>query len=404
MRLLYVVQRYGDTIAGGAEQHCREMAERMARRGHHVEVATTCAQSYVDWADAYEPGRSIVGGVVVQRFRVAARRDNPRFNELNRRMVCGRGSRPLVVQREWMRGQGPWSPDLVNWLEQNGTRFDCVICFTYLYWTTWAALDALRGRVPLVLHPTVHDEPPLRLSLFDSEFRAPDAFALSTPEEIDLIRTRFHVDPPGAVVGIGVEVGAADPARFRAAYGLGNRPYLLYVGRIDEGKGALALVDFFRAYKDRHPTDDLALVLVGDDLLKIPERDDIVVTGFVDYQSRDDALAGALALAQPSFFESFSMILTEAFAFGRPALVQGRCEVLRGHAFRSNAAIPYDGFAEFECAVEMLLADPALADAMGAAGREYVEREYTWDIVLVRYDALLERTADRYGSANTSNA
>ena len=30
MRLLYVVQRYGETIAGGAEQHCREMAERMA--------------------------------------------------------------------------------------------------------------------------------------------------------------------------------------------------------------------------------------------------------------------------------------------------------------------------------------------------------------------------------------
>ena len=45
MRLLYVVQRYGETIAGGAEQHCREMAERMARRGHHVEVATIFLES-----------------------------------------------------------------------------------------------------------------------------------------------------------------------------------------------------------------------------------------------------------------------------------------------------------------------------------------------------------------------
>jgi glycosyltransferase involved in cell wall biosynthesis len=393
MRLLYVVQRYGETIAGGAEQHCREMAERMARRGHHVEVATTCAQSYIDWANAYEPGRSTVGGVVVNRFPVAAPRDNRRFNELNRRMVRGRGSRPMFLQREWMREQGPWSPDLVRWLEGRANRFDCVICFTYLYWTTWSALHALRGRVPLVLHPTVHDEPPLRLSLYDSEFRAPDAFALSAPEEIDLIRGRFHVDPPGEVVGIGVEVGSADPARFRASYGLGNLPYLLYVGRIDEGKGALALVDFFVAYKDRHPADELVLVLVGDDLIQIPERDDIVVTGFVDIQTRDDALSGALALAQPSFFESFSMILTEAFAFGRPALVQGRCEVLRGHALRSNAAIPYDSFAEFECALEMLRDDPALADAMGAAGRAYVEREYTWDVVLDRYEALLERTA-----------
>ncbi len=273
-----------------------------------------------------------------------------------------------------------------------GDRFDCVICFTYLYWTTWAALDTLRGRVPLVLHPTVHDEPPLRLSIFDGEFRAPDAFALSTPEEIDLIRTRFRFDPVGDVVGIGVEVGAADSARFRATYGLGTKPYLLYVGRIDEGKGALALVDYFMAYKDRHPGDDLVLVLVGDALLEIPPRDDILVTGFVDYQTRDDALAGALALAQPSFFESFSMILTEAFAFGRPALVQGRCEVLTGHARRSNAAIPYSTFAEFECALETLRDDPGLADAMGAAGRVYVEREYTWDIVLARYEALLERT------------
>ena len=244
-----------------------------------------------------------------------------------------------------------------------------------------------------MLHPTVHDEPPLRLSLFDTEFRTPDAFALSAPEEIDLIRRRFHFDPPGEVVGIGVEVGAGDPARFRAAYGLGERPYLLYVGRVDVGKGTLSLVENFIAYKHRHPADDLVLVLVGDDLLGIPERDDLIVTGFVDYQTRDDALAGALALAQPSFFESFSMILTEAFAFGRPAIVQGECAVLEGHARRSNAAIPYHGFAEFEAAVEMLSADPTLADAMGARGREYVEREYTWDVVLDRYEALLERTA-----------
>ena len=297
-----------------------------------------------------------------------------------------------------MRQQGPWSPDLVRWLECNAHRFDCVVCFTYLYWTTWATLDAMRGRgVPLVIHSTIHDEPPLRHSLFDAEFRIPDAFALATPEEIDLIRRRFHFDPPGEVCGIGVEVAAdaADPARFRSAFGLGDKEYLLYVGRIDEGKGALALIDYFIAYKDRHPSDDLVLAVVGDDLIEIVRRDDILGTGFVDYQMRDDAIAGAFALAQPSFFESFSMILTEAFAFGRPALVEGKCEVLRGHARRSGAAIPYDGFAEFECALEMLRDSPGLADSMGAAGKAYVEREYSWCAVLDRYEALLERTVAR---------
>ena len=88
------------------------------------------------------------------------------------------------------------------------------------------------------------------------------------------------------------------------------------------------------------------------------------------------------------------MVLLEAWAHRRPTSLQGRCDVLVGQARRSGGAIPYVGFAEFEAAVEMLVEDPALADTMGAAGRAYVEREYTWDTVLDRYEALLERTAE----------
>ena len=40
----------------------------------------------------------------------------------------------------------------------------------------------------------------------------------------------------------------------------------------------------------------------------------------------------------------------------------------------------------------MLLNSPALVEAMGAAGRAYVEREYSWDVVLDRYESLLEAT------------
>jgi glycosyltransferase involved in cell wall biosynthesis len=392
VRICYVVQRYGEMIAGGAEQHCREMAERMAARGHHVEVVTTRAESYVDWANVFPQGTEALNGVGVHRLTVSHPRDNVLFNELNRRMVAGRGMRPLFAQREWMRLQGPHAPDLPRWLRHNAERFDVFVCFTYLYWTTYAALQTLPGIAPVVLHPTVHDEPPLRLSIFDEVFRAPDAFALSTAEEIDLIRRRFHVDPRGAVIGIGVDLAESDPVPFRRAHGLGDTPYLLYLGRVDEGKGAGELIDFFVEFKNRRPDADVQLVIAGDALMPVPERPDIVVTGFLDYDLRDSALAGALAFAQPSFFESFSMVLTEAFAHRRPALVQGRCEVLRGHAQRSGAAIPYEGYAEFECALEALLDEPARADAMGAAGRAYVEREYTWPVVLDRYEELLTST------------
>lgn len=395
MRILYVVMRYGEDIAGGAEQHCREIAERMVQRGHEIEVATTCATSYVDWANTYEPGRSVEAGVVVHRFPTERARDNVQFNELNQRILTGTGPRPLSMQREWMRMQGPYSPHLVEWLGHNANRYDVTVFITYLYWTTWAGLRQIGGTTRTLLHPTAHDEPPLWLSLFDEVFRYPDAFAFLAPEERDLVERRFPGAPSGEVVGVGVDlpdVTGSDGAEFRSRFGLSDDPYLLYVGRVDPSKGALELLDFFCTYKDRNP-GPARMVFLGQPLMDFPDRPDVVATGFVDASVRDAALAGATALVQPSYFESFSMVLTEAFAHRRPALVQGRCAVLNGHAERSGAAIPYRGFAEFEVAVDWLMANPDAADAMGAAGRAYVEREYNWNLVLDKYESLLASVA-----------
>jgi hypothetical protein len=46
VKLAVVVQRYGADINGGAEQHARYVAERLARH-HEVEVLTTSARDYV---------------------------------------------------------------------------------------------------------------------------------------------------------------------------------------------------------------------------------------------------------------------------------------------------------------------------------------------------------------------
>jgi glycosyltransferase involved in cell wall biosynthesis len=71
--------------------------------------------------------------------------------------------------------------------------------------------------------------------------------------------------------------------------------------------------------------------------------------------------------------------------------VQGRCDVLEGHARRSGGAIAYRGFAEFEAALDLVLADPALRQGLGEAGRRYVERRYGWDRIITRYERFLER-------------
>lgn len=393
MRALYVIQRYGEGVPGGAEQHCRDFATRLATRGHDVDVVTSCARDYVDWSDAFPPGTGEEEGVRVHRLPVGVPRDQRLFSDLDARMATP-GFKPRWLQEEWMRLQGPWLPGLGPWLEEHARGYDVVVPVTYLYFPTWLAMSSLSGAVPMVMHPTAHDESYLYLRLFDRMFAAADGFAFLTPEEEALVRRRFRVRAPGAVVGVGTvpSVGAADPARFRSQHGVGDRPYLLFLGRFDVGKAADELLAYFLALKERNPAP-LALVIVGHAVVDVPDHPDIVVTGFVDEATKASAVAGATALVQPSYFESFSIVLLEAWAHAVPALVQGRCDVLAGQVRRSGGGIPYEGFPEFETAVLMLLGDAELRAALGARGRSHAAAAFDWDRVLHSYEELLERVA-----------
>jgi glycosyltransferase involved in cell wall biosynthesis len=103
------------------------------------------------------------------------------------------------------------------------------------------------------------------------------------------------------------------------------------------------------------------------------------------------AVARARALVMPSRHESLSMVVLEAWMMGRPVLVNGDCEVLRGQVLRANGGLYYRRYEEFAAAVDALRADPALADALGRQGREYFEANYSWEVVLAKYEALLQR-------------
>lgn len=404
MRLLYVTQRYGREVAGGAELHCRQFATRLAARGHHVEVVTTCARDYVTWANEYPAGTTELDGVRVHRLATVHPRDLRLFGPLNGRVTLGEKPVALHVQEAWMRSQGPDVADLAPWLDRHAPGFDAVIFFTYLYDSAFTGLPRVAGRVPVLLHPTAHDEPTLDLAIFDALFRMPDAFAFSTEEERDLVERRFRVTRPSDVIGIGFDLEVAgDGAAFRDRYDLGDAPYLVVVGRVDPAKGSTELFDFFTTYKERRP-GPLRLVVVGEPVDPPPPHPDVVVTGFVADDVRQGAVDGSVALVQPSYFESFSMVLAEAWAQRRAALVQGHCAVLEGHARRSGGAVPYRGYAEFEAAVDLIAGDPALAAALGLAGRRYVEERFAWDAVLDRYEALLDRVAValRAGAAATS--
>ena len=397
MRLLYIVQRYGDDIVGGSEAACRQFAEALVSIGHSVEVLTSCARSYVTWEDSYPVGTTTINGVVVNRLPVIEMRYPERFGPTDIWLMSEKSSPLLFEHERWAHLMGPNLEGQRTWLIDNAHRFDAAIFMTYLYSTATRGIPALAGRLPIVFQPTAHDEPSLRIPLFESIFRLPDSFLFFTPEEREVVRERFRIEPEGRVIGIGIqmnpEVSSID--HFRQQFNLESHPYLVYVGRLDPMKGVKQLCDFFVELKKQFPSP-LKLVLAGDPLIDLPQHNDIVVTGFLDEAQKHAAIAGSLALVQSSYFESFSIVLCEAWVQRRPALVQGASTVLRGQAMRSSGAIPYEGYAEFEQAVMMLLEDPDLANELGENGRKYVEQTYEWSEVLRGFEESLAIAQERF--------
>jgi glycosyltransferase involved in cell wall biosynthesis len=393
MKLAVVTPRYGAEVTGGAETAARLLATRLAARpGFTVEALTTCALDATTWADHYPSGHTVLDGVGVHRFPVARRRSAD-FDEQTD-LVIRRGRRATDdQQREWIDKQGPLSPRLIDAIAHSDA--DIVAFHPFLYHPTVAGLPRVANRS--VLHPAAHDEAILRVPLYRSVFGAAAGLAYWTEPERLLVEQRFAVaSKPIVVVGLGVDAREGDAAAARRDLGLDDRPYLLCLGRVDDGKGTRLLAECFARYKDRRG-GPLRLVFAGTVVNAPPAHRDIVTVGPVDEATKWGLLRGAFALVTPSAFESFSIVLLEAWSVGTPALVNSRCAVTLDHARRSGGGVAFGNYAELEVELDRLTESAPLRAALGRAGQAYVDAHYHWDDVLDRYSAFVQGVGARAG-------
>ena len=388
-----MVQRYGPQIVGGAEAACRQFARRLAAGGAEVAAFTSCAVDSVTWANELPAGESMDEGVRVVRFPSTQHR-SPGFERLSHRLFTSAQGGP-ALERRWVREQGPLVPALIEAIctqSQSSAAPDLWIFYTYLYYPTLFGLPPVAQRS--VLHPALHDEPQARLGMVRSLLRQPAGLYLHSPEEWELVLALAGWPPAEiGMIGLGVEEGTGDPEAFRRSAGLGADPYLLSLGRVEDGKGTTQLARMFATYKQRHP-GPLKLVIAGPVVQPPPGHADIVVTGMLSDDHRWGALEGAEVFIHPSPAESFAIVLLEAWTKARPALVNAASAVTSGHARRSGGGLAYRDYADFEAALELVLGDGDVAAGLGSSGAGYAAR-FHWDAVMERYAAFLERVAAR---------
>ena len=398
MKLAFVVQRYGSDFVGGAEKYGRAMATGLAAEGHDVTVITSCATSYADWANVYEPGTTVDEGVTVHRVAVLAPRVNERFIPLHLRAV-DIGDVPLwpFAQERWAQTMGPDLVGVVPLLAEVAAAVDVTIFIGYHYaHTLWLTRHTAAFGATVVI-PTAHPEGAFHVGRVGQIFQHADRVLCLAPEEGDLIHDTYGCGPKIVVVPSPVApIDRPDPAAIEAALGpvgLRRDRYAIVVGRVDPAKGSDDAVRFAGEYR-RSVDPSFQLVVVGPGGDEAIAADGIVPTGFVDDATKDALVAGAGVLVQPSYMESFSLALMEGWLLERPALIQRRSRVLAGHAARSGGGILYGDYLDFEAGLHTLLTHPELAHDLGARGRDYALREFSWGTVAEEFLAAVTVAAE----------
>jgi glycosyltransferase involved in cell wall biosynthesis len=377
MRILFIVQRYGAGVNGGAEQHCRWLAETMAEFGHDAHVATTRARDYTSWEDHYPGGVEVLNGVTIHRFGVDTPRDMAAFNSFSEQIDFVGHSHSLEAELEWLRAQGPASSALDTWLDTNADQFDVAVVFTYLYRTAHYAIHRLRGRVPIAMHATAHDEPPFHLPTIQALLRDVELFLCSTPEESDLLAHTVGASSHRAVVGVGVP-DRAGVDRKAELHRLGineDDRFALVLGRVDGSKGVLQAVKALSAIEgDRHAPP--RVVVAGQNVAGLRSDRSTTFLGYVSDDQVTALLQNCTMLVQPSRWESFSLVLCEAWAAAKPVVVNGASNVMGGHVLRSQGGLIYQTDQQLRHAVSRLMSDPWACERLGSAGARYVRSQF----------------------------
>lgn len=392
-KLAIVVQRCHEKVVGGSEAEAWHYGN-LLKKSYEIHILTTTAVDSERWDNVLPEGDEVSNGICIKRFKVSQGRADY-WGEIHRKVVDefnnikSKNSVKLVkrliewptaLQEEFIYKQGPYSEDLMSFLSEKGEDYKAIIFLTCLYPTTYFGMFHIpRGKIIFV--PTLHDEPPVYLSVYKYVAKRSRIILWNTESEYRFGRLLWG-ELPGYVVGMGVETKEFPPAEL-------NFPYILYCGRIDINKGCAQLIDYFLEFKKDCPSD-LCLVLTGDNKIEIPTSKDIVFKGNVSEVKKLELMSRASIFIMPSPNESFSIVTLEAMAQKTPILASVGSEVLIEHIKKSKGGLLYSNYDSFKKGINFILRNKQESTNMGIRGRNYVIKNYSNENIFNKLKEIIE--------------
>ena len=228
-------------------------------------------------------------------------------------------------------------------------------------------------------------------------FLAPSRFTLEAHRRRGFTRPMRHL--PHFLSETDMTGACAEPGPGQTGVRPHERPYVLFVGRLERIKGVHVLIEAFRSYRS------LDLLIAGEGQLGPELRrsavglDHVRFLGHVGREGLDALYRHATALVVPSVgYEVFGLVVLEAFARRTPVIVHD-LGALPELVEDSGGGLVYSTNGELVNAIERLRADAALRNELGRRGYDAWQRLWSEECHLSGYFAAIEEARAISGKA-----
>lgn len=381
--ILIITSLFTENPRGGSDRHTLELV-RILRKVSDITVLTSTAVDYQTWKSVLKPGVHEMENTKVIRFVPQRERKIQSFNRFLTKFYKRKFKKDLDY-KEFVNEQGPVVPELVRYLESNSNHFDLVLFIGYLYYPIIYSIPLVKSKSILI--PTLHDEPPAYFPIYKKTFTDDLGYAFNTPEELEIFENIYKFTPSNfEIIGVCTTIPSIS-----SKPGIVEPPYIVYIGRVDQGKGIFTLIEYFIEWRNSIGSK-LKLVIIGMGDIRLEEG--IIHLSEITEEEKIHLLRHAYFLVNPSPLESFSIVLMEAWLLGVPVLVNGSSKVLKNHCIRSNAGLYYSDKESFFASMNYLSKNPVMCEKMGKNGKIYVEENYSEDRILEKFYRLYSNFLD----------
>jgi glycosyltransferase involved in cell wall biosynthesis len=388
VKLLYTLTAYPPYI-GGAQLHQHLLAQQIQKR-HHLQVVCHWNHNRTDW-------------LIGTTLRAPSKTHDYVLNDIPIHRL-GISAWEKLTLLPWVLTYYPLMnlalPPIAHCIARHLTPYSKVDLVHNVRigreGISFASLQVARKyNIPFVLTPVHHPRwVGWRYKEFLKLYRLSDrVIALTQAEKQTLIELGVNEDRI-VVTGHGPIIAPeADPNAFFSSYSHIKPPFVLFLGQHYPYKGYQQLLKAAPIVWEKYP--EVNFVFIGPSVKKSDQVFEgcdhrIHRLGSVDLQTKTNAISACTMLCVPSTQESFGGVYTEAWSFGKPVI---GCPIPAVSEVVTNGVDGYlieqepTAIAEAIC---HLLANPGLAQSMGQAGHQKVNKYYTWEKLAQKTEQVYE--------------